>query len=109
MIHVMPAPLPLETVLAWRRDERADILAYGAALASEQAARRAVEVWRGMYEKCRQRMEGMNPHDRERLHEALRDAERDAIQVHEAATTELSGIISPFTILSETISRACGT
>jgi hypothetical protein len=35
MIHVMPAPLPLETVLAWRRDERANILAYGAALAQD--------------------------------------------------------------------------
>jgi hypothetical protein len=109
MIHVLPATLPLATVLAWRKGEREHILRYGAALASEQAARRAVEVWRGMYAKCRDRMSLMNPHDARRLHEALRAAELAATQAHEAATAELRLIVTPFSILSETMSRACGT
>jgi hypothetical protein len=109
MIHVLPAPLPLATVLLWRQDERDHILRYAAALAREQAARRAVEVWRGMYEKSRPRMALMNSHDAERLHDALRDGERVATEAHEAATADLRLIVTPFSILAETMSRACGT
>jgi hypothetical protein len=109
MIHVLPAPLPLATVLAWRKGEREHMLRYGAALAQEQAARRAVEVWRGLYTECRDRMAHMNPHDRERLHDALRAAELAATEAHEAAMAELRLIVTPFSILNEAMSRACGT
>jgi plasmid stabilization system protein ParE len=108
MIHVLPAPLPLATVLAWREHERDHILRYGAALAQERAARRAVESWRETYANTRARMKGMNPHDAQRLHDALRDAEQTATEAHEAAMAELRLVVTPFTILSEAMSRACG-
>ena len=105
----MPTRLPPETVQQWCQDEREQIDRYAAALAQGQAARRGIEVWRGMHAKCRDRMIGMQSDDAERLREALRDGELAATQAHEAATVELSGIMSPFTALSETMSRACGT
>lgn len=109
MIHVLPEPLPLATVLEWREHEREHILVYGAALAAEQSAYRAVEVWRGMYAKCRERMEGMNHHDAERLRDALREAEHAAIEAHKAAAAELIAMVTPFTILADAMSRACGS
>jgi cytidylate kinase len=109
MIHVLPKPhLPLDAVLAYREEERAALLAYGAALAREQAAHRAVQVWHSLYGRCRARIEEMHPHDRERMHDALKRAEDAAIIAHEAATAELVAIASPFTIMAETMSRACG-
>jgi hypothetical protein len=85
LIHVMPTRLPPETVQQWCQDEREQIVRYAAALAQEQAARRGIEVWRGMHAKCRDRMIGMQSDDAERLREALRDGELAATQAHEAA------------------------
>lgn len=107
MIHILPAPLPLATVLAWREHERAHLLTYGEALAAEQAAQRAVEVWQGLYAKCRPRMEAMHGADSAALHSVLKDAEAAAIDAHQAAADELRRMTSPFSILNETMSRAC--
>ena len=108
MIHIFPDPLPLATVMAWRAQERADILTYGEALAAEQAAYRAVEVWRGIYAKCRDRIEAMHPANAAAMHAVLKDAEAAAIAAHQAAAAELRRMTSPFSILNETMSRACG-
>lgn len=108
MIHVFPAPLPPATILAWREHERAHMLSYGEALAAEQAAYRTVEVWRGLYGKCRDRMATMHPGDAAAMHSVLKDAEAAAIEAHQAAAAELRRMPSPFSILNETMSRACG-
>jgi hypothetical protein len=83
LIHVMPTRLPPETVQQWCQDEREQIVRYAAALAQEQAARRGIEVWRG--------------------------TANSPLPRHTKRPVELSGIMSPFTALSETMSRACGT
>jgi hypothetical protein len=61
-----------------------------------------------MYGKCRDRMAHMHPSDRERLHVALKAGERDAIETHQAAVAALREVRTPFTILADTMSRACG-
>ena len=108
MIHIFPPQLPPASVAAWREHERADLLRYGEALATEQAAIRAVEVWQGLYAKCRDRLAGMHPTDAAAMHAVLKDAETAAIEAHQTAAAALRRMMSPFSILNETMSRACG-
>lgn len=104
-MHVLPKPMSPEKVLAWRQGEREHILAYGAALARERAALASVVSWREFYGRSRGRMTDANALDAERLHSALRDVEAEAIEAHRAAVAELCAMVTPFSILADSISR----
>jgi uncharacterized heparinase superfamily protein len=105
MFHVLPEPMSPDKVLAWREGEREHILAYGAVLARERAALAAVVAWRELHGRCRGRMADANSFDAERLHQALKDAEAEAIEAHQAAVAELRRIVTPFTILGDSMLR----
>ena len=71
-------------------------LLFGAALAKEREAFRAVIRWRALYSRCRERMERMDWAAREGLHNRLKDAEQAAIFAHKAAERDVLLLWSGF-------------
>jgi hypothetical protein len=108
MLNSDTEPKPLETVLAFRDDEREHVLAFTRAIIRERAAFASVQIWRDAYGRARALMEHMNPFDSDRMHRALKDAELDAIEEHQAAEADLNGLGSPFSERAVALSREAG-
>ena len=94
-----------ERDIVGRAAERSAILSYGAALAREEAAFRAIEVWRRIRGDCEERQAWMHPVDSEALQKRLDAAERTAVDVHAAAKRELNALSSPFTVVANRVAQ----